>query len=138
MIAQISTRKQVINLSLTGLNPYAYPGYVAVFSIGRKNISDRWLHVNGVPSNLIGFPVTRASYIRKIAFQAQNEITGTVYIRKKGSDEDLITLSITDESFSQRDDLYVPLLETDLLQAFIESSSGIDYPVVSTEMVWQT
>ena len=82
-------------------------GVQAVFSINHRNITRRWLHYGGIPSNLCGYPVLKGSTLKSITVLTKNNATGTIHIRKDGDSLDLHTIDLDNENVKTETDLNI-------------------------------
>lgn len=108
-----------------------------VFTAGRdgraKNIYLRL--VDGQPSNVNGYRVTRESVVTTISAQSRGTSDWTVYLRKNGSTTNLQALAVSGGG-SHNNNVDVRLDVGDTIQFYCESSAffGIQNPLVWIEV----
>lgn len=108
-----------------------------VFTAGRdgraKNIYLRL--VDGQPSNVNGYRMTRDSVITNISAQSRGTSEWTIHIRKSGEELNLYSLVVTDGG-SHDNNVDVRLNSGDTIQFYCESPAffGIQNPIVWIEV----
>lgn len=107
------------------------------FTHNHSNISnDIWLRIRDkIPSNLVGYSVTRDSIITTVSARAENPFSATLRYRINGVLTNVVSLTLANEQAKVQNSLNINLDAGDYIQCFMEVNSGdVDYPIVDVEI----